>query len=58
MPVLQVPTGEEGVPAGFPSLFKEEEQEEDEGEKKKDDDDEGQIPLQELEVGPRSGRIF
>ena len=40
MPVLQVPTGEEGWPGGFPNLFKEKEQEEDEEEKKEDDDDE------------------
>ena len=40
MPVLHVPTGDEGGPGGFPNLLKEEEQEEDEEEKKEDDDDE------------------
>ena len=40
MPVLQVPSGEEGGPGCFPNLLKEEEQEEDEGEKKEADDDE------------------
>ena len=40
MPVLQVPSGEEGMPGGFPNILKEEEQEEDEEEKKEDDDDE------------------
>ena len=40
MPVLQVPTGEEGGPGGFPTPLKEEEQEEDKEENKEDDDDE------------------
>ena len=40
MPVLQVPSGEERGPGGFPNLLKEEEQEEDEEVKKADDDDE------------------
>ena len=38
--VLQVTAGEEGGPAGFPNLLKEQEQEEDEEEKKEDDDGE------------------
>ena len=40
MPILQVPSGEEGGPGGFPNILNEEKQEEDEEEKKKDDDDE------------------
>ena len=39
MPVLQVPSGEEGEPGGFPNHLKDEEQEEDEEEKKEDNDD-------------------
>ena len=34
MPFLQVPSGEEGWPGGFPSLLKEEEQEVEKEEKK------------------------
>ena len=40
MAVLQVPTGEDGGPGGFPNLLKEEEQEEEGEETKEDDDDE------------------
>ena len=40
MPVLQVPSGEEGGQGGFPSLLKELEHEEDEEERKEDDDNE------------------
>ena len=43
MPVLQVPSGEEGGPGGLPSLLKEEEREEDEEEKKVDGDDEEEM---------------
>ena len=39
MPVLQVPAGAEGGPAGFPNLLKEDKQQEDEEEEKKEDDD-------------------
>ena len=39
VPVLQVPSGEEGGPGGFPNLLKEEDHEKGEEEKKKDDDE-------------------
>ena len=42
MPVLQVPTGEEGSHGGFPNLLKKEKKE-DEEEKKEDDDDEEEM---------------
>ena len=43
MPVLQVPSGEEGGPGGLSNLLKEEEKKEDEEEKKVDGDDEEEM---------------
>ena len=43
MPVLQVSTGEERGPEGFPNLVKEEEQDEDDEEEKEDADDEQEM---------------
>ena len=43
VPVLQVPAGEEGGPAGLLNLLKVEEKEEDEEEKNEDDDDEEEM---------------
>ena len=45
VPVLQVPTEEEGGPGGLPNLLKEVEKEEDEEEKKEDDDDEEEMEV-------------
>ena len=56
VPVLQVPSGEEGGPGGLHNFLKEEENEEDEEEKKEDDDKEEDMKGEEEGLGGYTGQ--